>query len=108
MEREQRGRLIGKSIAYLSGDGAEVIFRGRWTDKEATHLHPGTYQVDLIVLYGEGAKSVIEVTAPQYQKQAERRLLELPLPPGWIRALHIWGRHAQRPEVVRVMVTADE
>ncbi len=108
MVGEQRGRLIGKSIAYLGGDGAETIFRGRWTDKEATSLHPGTYQVDLIVLYAEGAKSVIEVTAPQYQKMAEQRLRELPLPPGWIRAIHIWGRHAQRPEVVRVTPTAGE
>ncbi len=58
MEREQRGRLVGKSISHLSGEGAETIFRGRWTDKEATSLHPGTYQVDLIVLYPEGAKRV--------------------------------------------------
>ncbi len=105
MEREQRGRLIGKSIAYLSGDGAEVIFRGRWTDKEATSLHPGTYQVDLIVLFPEGAKRVVEVTAPQYRTHAEQRLRDLPLPLGWVREIHIWGRHAQRPEVVPVMTT---
>ncbi len=106
MEREQRGRLVGKSVSCLSRDGAEVIFRARWTDKEATSLHPGTYQVDLIVLFPEGAMRVVQVTAPQYRKQAEQRLRELPLPLGWIREVHVWGAHAQKPEVVPVMVTA--
>ena len=99
--RKAKGRIL-KSIQWLSADGALVIFHGKNTNQPEEFLAPGVFQVDLIVLYGEGANKCVEVTTPQYAPQTARRLARLPMPPGWTKEMHVWRPKDKRPLMERI------
>ncbi len=93
-----KARIL-KSIQWLSADGALVIFHGKNTTQPEEFLAPGVYQVDLLALFPEGANRCVEVTVPQYAEATARRLARIPMPPGWVKHLHIWRPKDKRPLV---------